>query len=131
MKDYKISYELFLYMLSNFQKEEKPVLIGPDGEPDYYLCCLTVYDGSLIREIGSWLDSSRDGNQLFANQKIAVNIGPFLQVFPVSMKLHMTKMEECAIVTFSFDYFDRSLSGSWQDWFILPEDKYKMGVSQS
>lgn len=129
MIEYKISYELFLYMLSNLQKEGK-LLLGEPGY-DYPLLCLTVYDESLIREIGSWLDRSRDDNQLFVNQKIATNVGPFLGVFPVSMKLHMTNTEECAVVTFSFDHFDRSLSKSWQDWFILPEDKYKMGVSRS
>ncbi len=129
MREYKISYELFLYMLSNLQKDGKLVL-GESGNDCQFLC-LTIYDRSLFREIGSWLDSSRDDNQLFVNQKIAVNIGSFLGVFPVSMILHMTNGGEYAIVTFSFDYFDRNLSGSWQDWFILPEDKYKIGVYRS
>ena len=129
MREYKISYELFLYILSNLRKEGELVLGGPGD--DYPLLCLTIYDESLIKEVGSWLDMSREDNQLFVNQKIAANVGPFLGVFPVSMKLHMTNEEEYAIVTFSFDYFDRSLSRSWQDWFVLPEDKYKIGVSKS
>jgi len=113
---YKISYELFLYMLSNLNFLLHETL------------WLNVYDENLVKEIRSWLEEDK---KTFRNQKVTVDIGPFLGVFPNAMDMYMTiDRGSYATVIFLFDCYVNNHFGSWKDWFILPEDKYRMEVTE-
>lgn len=117
---YIISYELFLYMLSNLSIIQEGSL------------WIKVYDESLVKEVRFWLESIKESTEKgFLKQEVAVNVGPFLGVFPVSMDMYMkNRGRGYGTVIFSFDYYDRSCF-SWKDWFVLPEDRYRMEVTRN
>ena len=90
---------------------------------------LNLYDESLVEEIKSWFENLKGDNIRFMKPKF--NIGPFLGVFPNAMDMFMSNDgESYATVTFLFDYYEKSRFRSWKDWFVLPEDKYKMEVTR-
>jgi len=95
---------------------------------------LKVYDESLVKEVRFWLENlKRVTKKGFAKQEVAVNIGPFLGVFPTSMDMYINMTNgkgKYATIIFSFDYYDISCL-SWKDWFVLPEDKYRMEVTRN
>jgi len=122
MDGYKISSELFLYLLSNlkFYFSTSSRTLG------YHE---VVFDDiSLIKEVTLWVNVIR-GSQFITS--IKVDIGPFYGVFPFSLEFSETHFDKKATVDFSIDFCDGSRGITWKDWFILEEDKYRMEVTRN
>ena len=113
MDGYKISSELFLFLLANLPS---PRLIH---KPDLYR--LVFDDEVLIKEIVLWGDNVRNGMLIVKSQK--VDIGPFLGVFPILLEFSETSSARTATVEFSIDFYSTGRGITWKDWFILEEDK--------
>jgi len=122
MDGYKISSELFLYLLSNLPEPS----FTERGSSDFFR---VVFDDEvLIKEVTSWKDIVIGGS-LPVTRK--VDIGPFYGIFPFSLEFSETPSERTATVDFSIDFYDWGKGLTWKDWFILEEDKYRMEVTRS
>jgi len=115
-RQYKISSELFLYLLSN--------LPDPNMSTSFYSpgSYKVVFDDEVLltKEVTSWMNVIREGPPLVTNK---INIGPFYGVFPNSLEFAETSLSRMATAGFSIDYYDVSKSVTWKDWFMLEEDK--------
>ena len=122
MGGYKISSELFLYLLSNLPRPS----LTERGSSSFYR--VVFDDDVLIKEVTSWKDIFITGGHSFTRK---VDIGPFRGLFPFSLEFSETSLARTATVDFSIDFYNAERRVTWKDWFILEEDKYRMEVTRN